>query len=201
MVFNNNFVLASSSLSRFRILKNINLRFKKIKPKCNEKKLKKKLIEKKVSAKILSLELARLKSQSISVEKRKQIIVGSDTIVSFKGVFLTKAKTLGEAKKIIKLVSGNTLFVYSSASLFYNNKEIWHATQKTKIKIRKLTNNEISYYLKKAGKTILTSVGCFQLESMGPNIVEEVDGDFFNVMGFPLFPFLNFLKRYKPNNK
>ena len=38
-------------------------------------------------------------------------------------------------------------------------------------------------------KNILLSVGCFQIEKDGPNIIEKITGDFFNVMGFPLFPF------------
>ena len=48
----------------------------------------------------------------------------------------------------------------------------------------------------KTGKQILNCVGCYQIEKSGPNIVESIKGDFFNVMGFPLFPFLDFLKKF-----
>ena len=75
-------------------------------------------------------------------------------------------------------------------------REVWKSSQKTKIKIRKLAEKEIDEYLLKAGKHILSSVGCYQVELLGPNIIEEIKGDFFNVMGFPLFPFLNFLKKF-----
>ena len=78
-----------------------------------------------------------------------------------------------------------------------DSKEVWNTTQKSSIKIRDLSEEEINYYLKKTGKKILFSVGCYQIESLGPNIIENIKGDFFNVMGFPLFPFLNFLKEYK----
>ena len=50
-------------------------------------------------------------------------------------------------------------------------------------------------------RKILNSVGCYQLEKLGPNIIENIKGDFFNVMGFPLFPFLTFLKKHKTTNK
>ena len=43
---------------------------------------------------------------------------------------------------------------------------------------------------------ILKSAGCYQIEKSGPNIIENIIGDFFNVMGFPLFPFLVFLKKF-----
>ena len=45
----------------------------------------------------------------------------------------------------------------------------------------------------KTGKNILSSVGCYQVEKLGPQIIKSINGDFFNVLGFPLFPFLTFL--------
>ena len=196
MFFNNSFILASSSQSRYYILKKNNLNFKRIKPKCNEATLKNKLIKNKTSIKKISLELARLKSKSISKQKRNCLVVGSDTVIDLGGKILSKARNLKEAKKIIVNMSGKSQFVYSSISVFFNRKEVWKVTQRSEIKIRKLSNLEIDKYLSKVGENILGSVGCYQLEKLGPHIVEDIKGDFFNVMGFPLFPFLKFLKKY-----
>ena len=44
-------------------------------------------------------------------------------------------------------------------------------------------------------KNILSSVGCYQVERLGPQIIKSIKGDFFNVLGFPLFPFLTFLSK------
>jgi septum formation protein len=194
MVFNKEFILASSSLSRYKILKNNKLIFFQKKPLCNEDLLKKKLIKKKATPKKISLELSRLKSKSISKIEKNKLVVGSDTVISFEKKILSKAKNIESAKKIITSLSNKKHFIFSSVSVFYNNKEVWHTTQKSEVKIRKLNTNEIEYYLLKTGKKILSSVGCYQIESMGPNIIKEIKGDFFNVMGFPLFPFLSFLK-------
>ena len=196
MLFNNKFILASSSASRYKILKNNKLKFKVIKPKCNEDFLKKKLIKNKTSPKKISLELARLKSKEVSKIKKNIIVVGSDTIINFNGVILSKAKNLIEAEKKIKKISGKKHSIYSSVSVYYNEKEIFNASQKSQIKIRKLNNLDIKKYLSKSGSDILTSVGCYQAELLGPNIIENIKGDFFNIMGFPLFPFLNFLNKY-----
>ena len=59
----------------------------------------------------------------------------------------------------------------------------------------KLNKKQIDTYLKKTGKNILSSVGCYQAEKLGPQIIKSIKGDFFNVLGFPLFPFLTFLSR------
>ena len=63
----------------------------------------------------------------------------------------------------------------------------------TSITLKKLNNDQIDEYLKAAGKQILSSVGCYQAEKLGPQIIKSIKGDFFNVLGFPLFPFLSFL--------
>ena len=128
--------------------------------------------------------------------KKNSLIVGSDTVISLNNKIVNKAKNLKEAKKKITKLSGKTHLIFSSAVAYYNNKLVWRVTQKTAVKIRKLKNTEIKEYLKKTDKSILGSVGCFQIEKDGPNIIENIRGDFFNVMGFPLFPFLLFLKKF-----
>ncbi len=197
MLFNKSFVLASTSKSRYHMLKNVGLKFSKKKPICNEEEKKRKLIKIKTTAKKISLELARLKAKSISDILKNKLVVGSDSIIQLGNKNLNKAKNKKEAERKIILLSGKKHFIYSSASVFFNGKEVWNSTQKTIVKIRKINQKEVKRYVLKEGKDILGSVGCYQLEKSGPNIIEDISGDFFNVMGFPLFPFLKFLKNVK----
>ena len=179
------------------MLKNVGLKFSKKKPTCNEEEKKRKLIKIKTTAKKISLELARLKAKSISDILKNKLVVGSDSIIQLGNKNLNKAKNKKEAERKIILLSGKKHFIYSSASVFFNGKEVWNSTQKTIVKIRKINQKEVKRYVLKEGEDILGSVGCYQLEKSGPNIIEDISGDFFNVMGFPLFPFLKFLKNVK----
>ena len=197
MFFNKKFILASNSKSRFSILKKNKLNFQCISPTCNETLIKKQKIKKKISPKTISLCLAKNKAISISKKNQNSLVVGSDTIIELNNKIIARAKNINEAKKKLNKLSGKKHIIYSSAVAYYKNKLIWKTTQKTTIKIRKLNKKEINEYLKKTDKSILDSVGCFQVEKDGPNIVENIKGDFFNVMGFPLFPFLVFLKKFK----
>ena len=124
------------------------------------------------------------------------LVIGADTIIEFNNKILKKAKNTKEAKKKLIKLAGRQHSIYSSAAAYYKNKLVWKTTQKTTVKVRNLNKKEINEYLKKTDKSILLSVGCFQIEKEGPNIIENIKGDFFNVMGFPLFPFLAFLKRF-----
>ena len=196
MLFNNKIILASKSKSRSLILKNNKINFIKISPKANEESLKKKLIKKNLTPKATSLFLAKEKAKSISEIKPKMLVVGSDTVIEFNNKIVNKAKTIKEAKNKLKKLSGKRHKIYSSAAVYYKKKLIWKQTQQTTVRIRKISEREINKYLKQTNKNILLSVGCFQIEKDGPNIIEDIKGDFFNVMGFPLFPFLLFLKKF-----
>ena len=81
MIFKTKFILASSSQSRYDLLKRNKLNFIRMRPVCNEDIIKKKLLIKKYSPKSISLELARIKAKSISIKTTNKLIVGSDTVI------------------------------------------------------------------------------------------------------------------------
>ena len=125
--------------------------------------------------------------------KTNNLVVGSDTIIIFQNTLINKAKNLSQAKSKLKKLSGKKHKIISAVSVCHKEKQIWSAQQESTITLRKLSTDQIDYYLKKTGKEILSSVGCYQAEKLGPQIIKSIKGDFFNVLGFPLFPFLSFL--------
>ncbi len=192
-------ILASSSKSRFNILKNCGLRFNQVNPKCDEEELKKKINKslKKPNniVKILSYE----KAKSISETKRffNDFVIGCDTLVYLNRNIFDKAKSLKEAKKKIQTLSGKTHKIVSGITVCNKGKKIWQDTETSSVKIRKLKSLQINNYLNKTGKQILSSVGCYQIEALGPIIIEDIKGDYFNIMGLPLFKLLRFLHKPK----
>tara|TARA_B100001964_G_C14105309_1_gene541223 strand:- start:219 stop:815 length:597 start_codon:yes stop_codon:yes gene_type:complete len=194
MSINNFFILASQSKSRILILKNLGLNFKNKQHKADEELYKKKFVKLKYSPKKISLQLAKNKAESIKTNNK--IIVGSDTVINFNGKTIEKAKNLLEAKRKIKNFSGKQHTIISSAAAYYNNQMVWCCSQEANIMIRKLNDEEINKYLRVCGPKILDSVGCYKIEKNGAIIIEKISGDFFAVMGFPLFPFLVFLKKF-----
>ncbi len=199
MITNRKYILASSSKSRYMILKNSGFKFKQVKPLCDEELIKEKIRNKKTKPTLIAKKLSYEKAQSISrLKKYKGInIIGCDTIIYIKDKVFDKAKNMEDAKIKIKKLSGKTHKINSSLTICRNGKKIWECSETSVVKIRKLNNNQIEKYLRTTGKVILNSVGCYQVESLGPTIIESVTGDFFNVMGLPLFKLL----KYTYNNK
>lgn len=195
MLLNKKFILASNSASRFRLLKNVGLNFIKLKPLCNEDLIKKNLIKKNINIKSLPKILAKEKALSISKKRPKDMVVGSDTVIIFQNKIINKAKNLDEAKIKLKKLSGKKHKITSCVSVCYKNKQIWSKQQTSTITMKKLNDKQIDIYLEHSSKEILSSVGCYQVEKLGPQIIKSINGDFFNVLGFPLFPFLSFLSK------
>ena len=55
--------------------------------------------------------------------------------------------------------------------------------------------DEVAGYLERNGEAALSSVGCYQLEGEGVQLFEKIDGDFFSILGLPLLPLLDALRR------
>ena len=197
MLLNKKFILASNSASRYRLLKSAGLQFIKKKPLCDEDFVRKTFVKKNINILSFANLLAKEKAISVSKTYKNTLVVGSDTIIIFQNKIINKAKSLAEAKLKLKKLSGKKHQIISGVSVCYAGKQIWFTDQKSTININRLSAAQIDQYLKYAGKDILSSVGCYQAEKLGPQIIKSIKGDFFNVLGFPLFPFLSFLKRIK----
>jgi septum formation protein len=61
--------------------------------------------------------------------------------------------------------------------------------------MRKLTPEFIGRYLAAAGEEVLSSVGSYQLEGVGIELFDKIDGDYFSILGLPLLPLLDALRR------
>ena len=195
MFINKKFILASNSSSRYKLLKSAGLNFSKQKPLCDEERIKKRLLKKSTNQKQIARQLAKEKALSVSLKKPNHLVVGADTIIIFNNKIISKAKTINEAKKKLQTLSGKKHQIISGVSVFHNKRQIWSSQQISTIHIKKLTQKQINIYLKSTGGDILSCVGCYQAEKLGPQIIKSINGDFFNVLGFPLFPFLSFLSK------
>ena len=116
MFFNKKFILASNSKSRFSILKNNKLNFRRVSPTCDEELIKKKKIKEKISPKKISLCLAINKAASVSNKYYNSLVIGSDTIIDANNKIVEKARNIEDAKKKLKKLSGKKHHIYSLRS-------------------------------------------------------------------------------------
>jgi septum formation protein len=192
----NNFeiILASTSKIRKKILEDVSLDFKVIAPEFDEE-IGKKEIKKQKSPQNLAYYLALQKALSISKKFPNKVIIGSDQICEFDGKEYDKSKNLEDAKKQLSKFNGNVHFQNNSVVICYDSKVIFKNNSKVKLKMRKLSQDEIDHYV-----NFDKPVGCagsYKYESLGKHLFEEVKGDYYSILGLTIQPLLNFLFKEK----
>jgi septum formation protein len=71
---------------------------------------------------------------------------------------------------------------------------IWRYEDEANLTMRTFSAEFLKDYLETAKDDILTSVGGYKLEATGIQLFENIKGDYFTILGFPLLPLLTFLR-------
>ncbi|ONN27793.1 septum formation inhibitor Maf [Thermosipho affectus] len=168
-----NLILATTSPRRIDIFKMLNITFKVIPPNINEN-----INEKNPEELVKKLSL--IKAKSI---KEKGIIIAADTIVYFNGKIFGKPKDYDEAYNMLKTLSANWHTVYTGVTILTENETITFC-EKTNVKFKPLTDELIKYYINTSKP--FDKAGAYGIQELGAILVEKIEGDFYNVMGFPI---------------
>ena len=131
--------------------------------------------------------------QTLALEKAKAlqasqqltgVILGADTIVVLYDTILGKPTDAADAKRMLKLLSGNTHRVYTGIALVEGERSTTFA-EETDVTFRQLTDAEIDAYV--AGGSPLDKAGSYGIQDdHGAVFISRIDGDYYNVVGLPL---------------
>lgn len=139
--------------------------------------------------------LAELKALEVAV-RNNGIIIAADTIVVFEGRVLGKPNTKAEARKMLDTLSGNTHKVYTGfVVLDTSNDKLFKSFEVTSVKFRKLSRKEIAFYVNSGSP--MDKAGAYGIQDdFGSTFVEKISGDYFNVVGLPVFKLYSALSAF-----
>ena len=139
--------------------------------------------------------LAVRKATYASSHIKKGLILGFDTVVYHDKEILEKPASHLDAFTMLKTLSGKTHTVYTGISLIIKpeGKTLSFAAS-TKVTFRKLSDREIKSYID-SGEP-MDKAGAYGIQGAGGSFVEKVNGCFFNVVGLPVKPLMEFLLPY-----
>ena len=187
-------ILASSSKSRQTLLKNAKIDFLVKRPFVDEESIRESAIAEKTTLQECAILLAEIKGHQIALSNTEAFVIASDQILESKGIGYSKPKSLKEAKEQLRKLQGNTHALHTSAVVFSGGRRIWHHLSSPTVTLRSLTDIEIDDYLKEIGNKALKTPGCYQIENQGCHIISSFDGSFYDILGIPLLPLLEFLR-------
>lgn len=190
-------ILASGSKTRAELLKRAGVKFQTLVPVADEDAIKADLLASGASARTVADALAETKARTMSYVHPSAFVIGADQILVNKGKVVSKAANLNEARDTLTALSGAEHQLISAAVICQNGEAIWRHIDVANLTVRPLSAQFIERYLDALGDDAFWSVGCYQLEGLGAQLFTKVEGDYFTVLGLPLLPILDFLRRYE----
>jgi septum formation protein len=182
-------VLASASPRRRQLLEQLGLKFA-VDPSgyCEE-------IDAQKEPREMACSLAFEKAHAIASRYKNAVIIAADTFGVFEGRVIGKPCDSIEANDMLTALSGRChsvitgFCVLDSLTGRYISKYV-----ETNVFLRKLTPSEITAYVK-TGEP-LDKAGAYAIQGLGASIVERIEGDFFNVVGLPLYALCRVLEQF-----
>lgn len=188
-------ILASKSPRRKKLLEQIGLAFEVYPSDISENSTEK-------QPEFLVQELALQKARDISENCPDSLIVGADTIVVYNNQIFGKPENEIEATEFLLHLSDSDHIVLTGVAFVKTDKnggiEAEHVFfEQTKVTFSALGKGEIDAYIQKGNP--LDKAGAYGIQDdMGVLFVEKIDGDYYNVVGFPLNRFYRELKMFSP---
>lgn len=188
-------VLASKSPRRKKLLNQLGIIFEIIPSNTDE------IITKNTPTEVVT-SLALQKATDVASKVSSAFVIGADTIVVLDGAILGKPENEKDAISTLTKLSGNTHSVFTGVSFVITNskKEITSTHsfyEETKVRFSSLSEEEIQLYV--ASGSPMDKAGAYGIQDdWGSLFVEHIDGDYYNVVGFPLNRFYQELKNIEP---
>lgn len=135
------------------------------------------------------------KARSVAPDHPRRLILGADTVVVLGDRVFGKPAGEQEARSMLSRLQGQTHTVYTGLALVdgSSGRELAEA-EATGVKMRPLSPDEIAAYV--ATGEPLDKAGAYAVQGRGSLLVERVDGDYFNVVGLPLYRLSKMLESF-----
>lgn len=193
-------ILASGSAVRRKLLTEAGLRFEAMDSRVDEDAIKAGFADGEEDADSatdrLALKLAEAKALAVSAKNDGALVIGADQILSCEGRRYDKPKSMAEARGNLLAFRGRPHILHSGLVLVKDGGTLWNLTARATLTMREFSEEFLDAYLEEAGERVMKSVGCYQLEGPGVQLFERIEGDYFSILGLPMLPLLDELRRH-----
>ncbi|MGS4887207.1 Maf-like protein [Roseibium sp. MB-4] len=183
-------VLASGSKIRAELMRNAGLTIDVDPANVDERAVEVPLLEAGFPPEDLASVLAEAKANDVSARRPGDLVIGADQILAFEGERRTKPDDMEAARRQLLAFSGKTHELLSAVVISKGGEAIWRHVSTARLTMRTLSPAFVGHYLAEAGDDVLSSVGAYQLEGLGLQLFEKIDGDYFTILGLPMLPLL-----------
>jgi septum formation protein len=150
--------------------------------------------------------LARAKAEKISRQFPSAIVIGADQVLSVPASvpggpamhdLIHKATTMDEARETLLRLRGVVHELRVSVVIAEHGEVTWSETDSARLTMRRFSTGFLAQYMARAGSALFDSVGAYQLEALGLQLFERIEGNYFTILGLPMLPLLAELRSRK----
>ena len=188
---NRDIILASKSETRIKLLRNAGIDFEAVAHGVDEEEVK--MSMSKNTPEEIVVKLAEMKALKPSMSNKSAFVIGSDQGLDLEGELINKARDRSEAKEQLMKMSGSTHTLITATTVAHDNNIIWKYVDRSKMHMRKLSEDLIKEYLNKVDDNILGLVGVYAIEEEGIKLFENIGSDLFSIQGISLIQLTQFL--------
>ena len=189
-------ILASKSGVRKIILDKYKIENEVIVSNVDEDQVKESLLEERANPLEISKNLAEIKSIQVSKKNPDRLVLGADSVISLNDELINKPNSRQEAFEILKKLNNSKHYLISSVCISKNGSMIWNHSDSSELKMKNLSEAELSKYLAKIETKTLLAYGVYQIEADGLELFEYIKGDQDSIMGLPIKDIINYINQY-----
>jgi len=145
-------------------------------------------------ARAAAMALAELKAVRISRRHPDALVIGADQMLECDGAWFEKPVDRDSARTSLLALRGKTHQLVTAVCVAQAGQRIWHHAESAHLTMRQFSDGFLESYLDAAGDDTLLTVGAYQVEGLGIQLFERVEGDHSTILGLPLLPLLDFLR-------
>ena len=130
-------------------------------------------------------------------KKSNLIVISADTVVESFGNILEKPRDIQDARAMMEKHSNNSHKVHTGVCIAYNTNEkttpeLKHFSETTVVNFAEIERKEVDAFL--ATNEWTDKAGGYGIQGYASSFVKGIEGDYFNVVGFPVHAFSRELK-------
>ena len=139
--------------------------------------------------------LSREKAAAVSRARPGRLVLAADQVASLGAQRFSKPADRAMARAQLSMLSGRSHELHSAITFAQDETVLFEHVEVARLTMRPLSEAFLDAYLDAAGSAVTASVGAYQVEGLGIQLFERIEGDYFTVLGLPLVSALDFLRR------
>jgi len=139
--------------------------------------------------------LAREKARKIAARLPGRLVLGADQTLALGERRFSKPGDRAGARAQLEALRGRTHELHSAVALMQETTIVFEHREVARLTMRAFSDSFLESYLDAVGAAVTASVGGYQLERIGIQLFERIEGEHFVILGLPLLALLQYLRQ------